>query len=198
MWTFFPFKNNLLFFLLFLGLSRFHAQNFYARVEVTDKECLPGSVILVLPASTANETITISWSTGHSNVKQITEIENGDYSVAISNRYKQDTLILQKDTTIYFTVGKRECEVSLPKYFSPNSDGYNDLLVISNADKHPNFEFSVYNKWGQQVHKQKKYFTAWDGTWGGFPLPDGTYYYIFIYDSSNKEHHVKGDVTILR
>ena len=90
------------------------------------------------------------------------------------------------------------CPVSVPHHFSPNSDGYNDDLRMPLIEKHPNFDFQVFNRWGQMVHRQKKTYTPWTGQWLGTNLPDGTYYYILIYDAADKQNLQKGDITILR
>jgi gliding motility-associated-like protein len=138
------------------------------------------------------------WSTGEVNTIQIKNLSGGEHNVSVHVKYKRDTLLLTKDTTLFFTLEKQECAVGVAKFFSPNDDQHNDLLSISNLQYYPNFELSIFNKWGQRVHFQRHTYEPWDGTWLGAHLPDGTYYYVLFYDESNKKHFVRGDITILR
>ncbi|MEZ4926319.1 MAG: gliding motility-associated C-terminal domain-containing protein [Saprospiraceae bacterium] len=63
---------------------------------------------------------------------------------------------------------------------SPNGDGKNDTWHILGIDQYPDNEVHIFNRWGNQVFEQKGYTNtnAWDGTWNGKALPDGTYFYI--------------------
>jgi len=77
-----------------------------------------------------------------------------------------------------------------PNIITPNGDGYNDFLVIPNADKYPGNVLKVFNRWGKVVYEMENY----DNKWNGGNFADGTYYYIFTY--LDKEH--SGSLTILR
>jgi gliding motility-associated-like protein len=144
------------------------------------------------------DTINIAWSNGMVNAKKIVDLSGGNYSVNIKIKHRKDSLVFIKDTTFYFSIDKELCAVTVDKYFSPNDDNYHDRLSVINAEYYPNFELCIFNKWGQQIHSQKRTYTPWDGKWNGIDLPDGTYYYIFFYDSSQRNNLTKGDITILR
>jgi gliding motility-associated-like protein len=78
-----------------------------------------------------------------------------------------------------------------PNVITPgNNDGFNDLFVITNADKYPSNYLTVFNRWGKMVYEAKDYANNWDGG----DLAEGTYYYIFRY--LDQEYH--GSLTILR
>ncbi|PBQ31444.1 hypothetical protein CNR22_06595 [Sphingobacteriaceae bacterium] len=180
------------------GTKPFYAQQPYKFTLTTNKEfCLKGSAALEISGTNPVDTITIKWSDGSRNVNQIYELAGGDYSVFVRIKH-HDSLTVIKDTTFFFSIDKEVCAVSIDKYFSPNDDNYHDLMGVYNAQYHPNFELTIFNKWGQQVHTQKNSYIPWDGKWNGIALPDGTYFYVFFYDSSDKTKLVKGDVTILR
>ncbi len=73
--------------------------------------------------------------------------------------------------------------IKVPDAFSPNGDGVNDWLVITNIDSYPNNTFTVFNRWGNKVYEASPYRNQWDGTsqFGsvyGETLPEGTYYYV--------------------
>jgi gliding motility-associated-like protein len=167
-------------------------------VSTSPEKCEKGTAILSISGVQSKDTVTTEWTTGEKNTLQVKNLEAGDYTVKTNIRHWSDSVLFVTDTLLHFSISKETCPVSLPRYFSPNSDGYNDQLVISNADKHPNFELCIYDKWGQKVHGQKKIFIPWDGKWNGIDLPVGAYYYVFFFDADNKKDLVKGDVTILR
>jgi gliding motility-associated-like protein len=123
-------------------------------------------------------------------VYSIDELTAGDYNVRIKIKNKLDT-------TIVFKIEKIECPVIMETHFTPNGDNYNDEWDIYNTQFFPDFELFVFNKWGQQVMKQKGTYTKWDGKMGSVDVTDGTYYYVFYYKSGDSKH-LKGDVTILR
>lgn len=159
-------------------------------------ECSKGSVVLTIDGTSPGDAITIAWSTGQVNVEKVTELEEGDYSVDITITSALDTTLT--DTTLKFSIEKRLCPVSISSQFTPNDDGYNDLLSVVNADKYPNFQFDIFDKWGQRVYTQRSNYIPWDGKWVGVPVADGTYYYMFFYNASDKNKFVKGSITILR
>jgi gliding motility-associated-like protein len=161
-------------------------------------ECEKGWAILKSSGITQSDSVGIFWSTGQTGVMQISGLDPGDYSVRIRVKEKKDTVTLYRDTTLYFAIEKAFCKVTFPKYFSPNGDNYNDQMMIGNVMYYPDFELEIFNKWGQRVHHQRRNFEPWDGKWLGFDLPDGVYYYIFLYRSSDTKTIAKGDITILR
>jgi len=64
--------------------------------------------------------------------------------------------------------------------FSPNGDEINDVFNILGIENFPDNEVCIFNRWGNQVHREKGYRNdqGWRGTWNGKDLPDGTYYYV--------------------
>lgn len=154
--------------------------------------------MLFFEGTDPTDTTLITWSNGDVNTLQVFGLTQGDYNVHVTIKHHQDTLTFLKDTTLYFSIEKELCAVTVDKYFSPNDDNYHDVMGVTNAQFHPNFELIIYNKWGQRVHAQRHEYTPWNGKWNGIDLPDGTYYYIFFYNEAERSNLVKGDVTILR
>ena len=194
----FLFRSFALFF-SFLWMQPLVSQNAYQFSLRTSKAiCLKGDALLEIGGTDPADSVSILWSTGQGNIKHVNELNAGDYSVFIKIKHKKDTLTIVKDTTFYFVIEKELCGVNIDKYFSPNDDNYHDYLSISNTVYYPNFELNIFNKWGQQVHHQKNEYKPWDGKWNGIDLPDGTYFYVFFFDSAQKTNVIKGDITILR
>lgn len=174
------------------------AQPYSYSLATTDEKCGAGSADLQVGGLSAADVLSIAWSTGQTGFSSVRNLAAGDHSVYVTITTRHDTLTTTTDTTIVFRIEKVICPVGVPLHFSPNGDGYNDLLHLTYIDRHPNFELQIFNRWGQMVHRQKKTYTPWNGQWNGADLPDGTYYYILIYDSGEKQNLQKGDITILR
>lgn len=107
-----------------------------------------------------------------------------------------DSLGQQSIATIKITI---VCDkVLVFNGISPNGDGKNDKWHILGIDQYPGNEIHVFNRWGNQVYEQKGYTNAnaWDGTWNGKDLPDGTYFYIINLGGSNG--NLEGYLQILR
>jgi large repetitive protein len=69
--------------------------------------------------------------------------------------------------------------------FSPDKDGMNEYFIIHDIEKYPNNDVILWNRWGNQVGSIKGYNNldkAWDGTWNGKNVPDGTYFYIINFN----------------
>ncbi len=81
---------------------------------------------------------------------------------------------------------------------SPNGDGKNDVWHIAGIELYPDNEVRIFNRWGNLVFEQKSYTNqhAWDGTWNGHYLPDGTYFYQI--DLGDGEKPMSGYLQILR
>jgi gliding motility-associated-like protein len=74
-----------------------------------------------------------------------------------------------------------ECaELVIHSAFSPNLDGQNDTWIIPGIEAFPDNSVLIYNRWGNEVYTKDHYTNAeaWDGTWNGKYLPDGTYFYL--------------------
>ncbi len=186
-------------FLFFFVNGLFGQTHYQFTFTKIDEECSKGAAGLQIDSLQTTDMLTITWSNGKNDVFSINSLDEGNYSVHVVIKAKPDTVIItKKDTTINFKIEKIECPVVVSNHFTPNGDNYNDHLQIYNIEKYPHFELFIFNKWGQQVHSQKEHYTPWDGTWNGVNVPDQTYYYVFYYDSGNKNKVLKGDITILR
>ena len=94
-----------------------------------------------------------------------------------------------------------EVVLQVPVAFSPNGDGYNDLLVIPGVLQYPDCDLTIFNRWESRVFQAKGYDNSWDGRWEGNaePLPDGTYFFILRLNPDDPEGAVRsGAINIIR
>ena len=87
-------------------------------------------------------------------------------------------------------------QVNAPNVFSPNGDGINDTWRIPGLSSYPGCTVSIYNRGGQQIYQSTGYDTPWDGSYGGIPVPIGTYYYVI--NPKNGFALITGSVTVIR
>ena len=92
------------------------------------------------------------------------------------------------------------CLIAVPNAFTPNNDGRNDFFRPHNALKADNYEFKVYNRWGQLVFQTNNWQDKWDGKIKGNPQATGVFVWMlrYINRDTKKEVFEKGIVTLIR
>jgi len=112
---------------------------------------------------------------------------------------------IERDTVV------ADCTLIIPNVITPNGDGKNDILGIKKLNPVRDNELTIHDRWGKTVFKQRDYKCVFKGgkyenieeafaglTKGGQKLPDGTYYYSFVYDAIPKKKTYTGTIVILR
>ncbi len=117
-----------------------------------------------------------------------------------------DAIVDTEGNIKYIFEKKNDCESrkpkfrnSIPKGFSPNGDGVNDLFEVRGlGDCFPDFRLRFYNRWGNLVYDSengnRKGTKWWDGYSNGRwnvlgkenKVPVGTYFYILEFDKNRK------------
>jgi gliding motility-associated-like protein len=88
--------------------------------------------------------------------------------------------IFIKDKNGCGIVSKIIAVVGLPRFFTPNSDGYNDYWSPKgvNADFNSKSIIYIYDRYGKLLKQLiPSNFGGWDGTFNGVPLPSDDYWY---------------------
>ncbi|MCX6250614.1 MAG: gliding motility-associated C-terminal domain-containing protein [Bacteroidetes bacterium] len=89
----------------------------------------------------------------------------------------------------------------IPNAFTPNGDGKNDSFRILGLppENITNFNFQIYDRWGQLIFNTSNILDAWDGTSKGISCPPGVYIWIIYYMDKNKAKiSNKGTVTLVK
>jgi gliding motility-associated-like protein len=103
------------------------------------------------------------------------------------------------DTTSEQIAKLQTCNISVPNAFTPNGDGKNDWLFPLNAFDVSNYEFQVFNRYGQLVFETRDPQKKWDGRMNGQQQETGTYIWIFNYtDGSGKKLSQRGSTVLIR
>lgn len=88
--------------------------------------------------------------------------------------------------------------IGVPNAFSPNGDGFNDVLYVK-GNGIESMIFSVYNRYGQQVFTSNDQTVGWDGTFNGKKLNPGVFVYVVSYNFFGGERQeLKGNVTLVK
>jgi gliding motility-associated-like protein len=66
--------------------------------------------------------------------------------------------------------------VSIPKFFTPNNDGYNDQWIVRSTPEVTIDKVLIFNRFGKLI-KQIQAGQPWDGSFNGRPLASDSYWY---------------------
>jgi gliding motility-associated-like protein len=128
----------------------------------------------------------------NTNTVTLSELSEGAYTFEFT---VTDELGLTARDQVIVEVANSELEhVTIPRYFTPNNDGQNDLWEWSSTEPYSNSILTIFNRAGQKVYEAVSYQNTWDGKIDGRPLQEDAYYYII----QNGEKDVTGAVRIIR
>ncbi|MCF6140874.1 T9SS type B sorting domain-containing protein [Flavobacterium sp. K77] len=85
----------------------------------------------------------------------------------------------------------------VPKYFTPNGDGYNDYWNVKgiNSEFNPNTIIYIFDRYGKLIKQVIPTSQGWDGTFAGQPMPSDDYWYTVKLQDGRE---IKGHFTLKR
>lgn len=149
----------------------------------TDKNSI---TVILNPASIGNFVYTLDYEDGFYQTSNFFDnVSYGFHTIYI------------KDLNGCGTVQKLLAIVGVPKYFTPNGDGYNDYWKIEGISQYfsPSTVTYVYDRYGKFIHKIFAMDDGWDGTFNGTPLPVDDYWYVVNLEDGRT---VKGHFSLKR
>jgi gliding motility-associated-like protein len=103
-------------------------------------------------------------------------------------------------------IGSKSCELNflieelpviIPKFFSPNGDGKNEIWEIPYFNiLYPQGTVIILDRFGRKLLEYKGNFEGWDGNIGGFIASTGVYWYIVQLEKESIP--LKGNFTLMR
>lgn len=88
-------------------------------------------------------------------------------------------------------------DLFVPKAFSPNNDGQNDVLyVYGKCIK--DLEFAIFDRWGEKVFYTTNPATGWDGTYRGEKLDAAVFVYYLKANVDGEEINKHGNITLVK
>lgn len=107
-----------------------------------------------------------------------------------------------RDSTEFMVQVKGDDIFYIPNTFTPDGDEFNNsFLPIFTAGFDPaNYEFTIYNRWGEIIFISKNHVVAWDGTFNNSLCADGLYNYTVKYKNPEWDEFkiISGNVNLLR
>lgn len=103
------------------------------------------------------------------------------------------------DTTTPAVSVTAELLITVPNAFTPNGDGWNDVLYPIGSRDIAIMEMMIFDRWGKLLFKTDNLATGWDGTYEGTPVNSGVYTYTLKATFNNGARQTKGgNVTLMR
>ncbi|PDS25794.1 T9SS type B sorting domain-containing protein [Flavobacterium branchiophilum] len=110
-------------------------------------------------------------------------LENGEYTVYI--RDKNGCVIGSEEVYL----------LMYPKYFTPNSDGFNDYWRIKFSENEPNLVVTIFDRYGKLITQFGGNSIGWDGNYNGVQQFSSDYWFV-VKRENGKEY--KGHFTLKR
>lgn len=170
--------------------------DFSVSKEETD---ICNSMISFFDASLGAETFTYIFngidSTNEQNPTYVYLQPNTFYPVQIvTNEYGCKDTLRKRIYIIPFNV-------FIPNAFTPNGNEYNnDFFTVTNLIPE-NWDFSIFNRWGERIYNTQNPYDRWDGNYNGTPVQSGLYIYKLNYtscDALKSEIEITGHVSLLK
>jgi gliding motility-associated-like protein len=86
--------------------------------------------------------------------------------------------------------------IIVPKFFTPNNDGYNDVWEVKGLLNYPLSEVTIFDRFGKLITLLNTSNHSWDGTLNQYPLPSTDYWYVLKLDKDSPE--LKGHFSLKR
>jgi gliding motility-associated-like protein len=108
------------------------------------------------------------------------------------------TGIYNFSTTPFALSSEIGASVFVPNVFSPNGDGFNDVLRVRGKGIEE-MQFIIFNRWGEKVFETSDVNSGWDGTQNGEAMNLSVFVYVLKGKyKDGKLFDVKGNVTLMR
>jgi gliding motility-associated-like protein len=133
------------------------------------------------------------WNTNATSAG-ITVTKPGTYTLTVTDQYHCNGT----DTIIIFP---KDCMLGLyvPSAFSPDNNGKNDVFKPLLFGDIGQYEFTVYNRYGQVIFRSAKPGDGWDGYYKNMPQPLGAYLWTLNYQLNDQPlSFAKGTVMVVR
>lgn len=186
-------------------------------IDVIDKGTYTVAVTSLAPEScTSNKTITVI----ENNQPEIKNVRVDETTVTIELTQNESYFEFSIDGTNYQssnvftnapsglqTAYVREvnlCSVDqkpfiviiVPKFFTPNNDGYNDVWEVKGLLNYPLSEVTIFDRYGKLITQLNNFNSSWNGTLNGYTLPASDYWYVLRIDPNSPE--LKGHFSLKR
>lgn len=99
------------------------------------------------------------------------------------------------------TIMPKDCLTGfyVPNAFTPDNNGLNDFFRPIITGNPEDYQFTIYNRWGQPVFTTKDVYKGWDGSFRGRPQPTNVFTWICTYKLQGQTvRKEKGKVIVIK
>ncbi|MBI2722815.1 MAG: gliding motility-associated C-terminal domain-containing protein [Bacteroidetes bacterium] len=140
-------------------------------------------------------------------------VEGGKFSTEKNMSYTfNDTgcvsfkLVAANQNNCYDSLQKQICVIEgfnfwMPNCFTPNTDNVNEVFMPKGTGwVAQDYQFMIFNRWGQKVFYTKNILSGWDGKAGDNDYDNSNIYHwkVIVTDNVNSIHELQGHLLLLR
>jgi gliding motility-associated-like protein len=120
------------------------------------------------------------------------------YVVSIQDSSSSDCGLTDSVKVVVLEFNCDDPYIFVPSAFSPNDDGYNDILFVRGNFLESLF-FTLYNRWGEEVFSTTDQNIGWDGKYKGMLVDPAVFvFYLEAKCIDGQEYFEKGNITLMR
>ena len=174
-------------------------------IDITSPDSLHASASLVLDScesSVGSISVTVSggtspysylWTPVSGTATTLSSLPKGEYTLLVTDAHGCHL------TEIYALGDTCERDsVVFPSAFTPNGDNMNDVYGPVYYGPVDDYQFHIYNRWGQLVFETTDNTKGWDGNYKGKPQPQGVYTYFATFTAYGKSKAREGSFFLFR
>jgi gliding motility-associated-like protein len=178
-------------------------------VSITANDtCLENSILFSILTGATISSVTWNFDDSASGANNTSTSLTPSHTFSATGTYKissvvnfscgTDTLFKSLPITNCDSIAK-ECKLFVPNAFSPDGDGINDKFYPLTSCTFEQYEFLIFNRWGELIFKTTIQTDQWDGKYKGSDCSSGVYVYKITYKFPSKQtKSVKGKIALLR
>jgi gliding motility-associated-like protein len=173
----------------------------YTFTPIAGQPCAPTVIAINVTVNPSNAIVNLDWTVTDAFAKNqivtVTDPLGVDYLYRLDDGPFQESPIFEYvslGTHALTVANKNGCStltvdnvlvIDYPKYFTPNSDGFNDTWNIFSLEDQSNFRILIFDRFGKFLKEIRPKSIGWDGMYNGHPMPANDYWFSVEYAEQN-------------